>query len=180
MKIVFDPGHGGQPSLGGDPGAVGHSGTREADVVLLVAHEVKSRMERQHEIVMTRYIDEGITLGRRTVVANQEDADLFISIHCNGFHRPAYGVETYHFPGSVEGEKLAAAIQRELVAETGEVDRGVKTGKFTVLQRTRMPAVLVELPFITTPESEEKLRDPAYLSKCADAIANGIRNYLEG
>lgn len=176
MKICLDAGHGGR-----DPGAVGPTGAQEKDITLAITTMLKEELEAAgHNITLTRSDDSYITLGVRTRTANTAKADLFISVHCNAAeNRAAQGIETYHFPGSTEGAKLAAYTQRALIEATGRPDRGVKTADFQVLRETAMPAILVEINFISNAHEEIMLKVPEYQSMCAEAIAAGVSNYLE-
>ncbi|HDQ26391.1 MAG TPA: hypothetical protein ENN43_06575, partial [bacterium] len=91
--IVIDPGHGGN-----DPGAVGKSGLLEKEVVLDVALKVRDylKKEKNVKVLITREADKYVTLKDRAAFANREDADLFVSIHCNAStNRAARGTRTY-------------------------------------------------------------------------------------
>jgi N-acetylmuramoyl-L-alanine amidase len=76
-----------------------------------------------------------------------------------------------------DSSRLAYAIHEQLVAATGDVDRGIHQAPFYVLTGARMPAVLLELGFISNPEEEQKLRTPAYQRVLAQAIVDGIKEY---
>jgi N-acetylmuramoyl-L-alanine amidase len=78
-----------------------------------------------------------------------------------------------------ESEKMAVFIQAELNRLAGIKERGVKQAPFAVLRAAAMPAVLVETAFISNPSEAAKLRDPAFLSSAADAIARGIQLFIE-
>lgn len=178
-KVFIDPGHRNNKQ---DFGAVGPTRLRESEVVMFVAHCVKMQLEREFDVYMSRYGEEAtVGLTTRANMANREGSDIFVSIHTNAHSdRKAHGVETYHFPGSVAGRKLAERIQPRLVQATGDRDRGIKTNStWTVLRATRMPAVLVELPFISNPIWESKMRDCEFRLDCASAIADGIRAYFK-
>jgi len=179
MIIMIDPGH------GGEPGAIGPSGVREKDINLLVAERLHLLLaDAGIEAYMTRIGDEEVSLAKRAEKANNISADYFISIHCNAANSPtAHGTETYHYPGSVKGRALAQAVQQELVSATGLADRGVKEANFYVLRMTAMPAILVELAFLSNPEEERLLIDPEFQTKCARAIWEGIKKatgFIEG
>jgi hypothetical protein len=88
-------------------------------------------------------------------------------------------VETYIYAPGGEAEKLARLVQAELVAATGLTDRGVKAANFHVLRKTDMPAILVELAFISNQEEERLLADGIFQSKCAETIASGVKKYLQ-
>ncbi len=107
-RIVVDPGHGGQ-----DSGAVGCTGTREADVVLTLARRVAKGLEREldAEVILTRSDNTFLSLRERAALANARDADLFISIHANAAPAPTvWGIETYYL--DVASDATAAAVAR--------------------------------------------------------------------
>ncbi len=176
MRIVIDPGHGGR-----DPGAIGPSGLKEANVTLLVAMKVAEKLQGAGvEVKLTRTTDAFVDLQPRCDVSNTWGADYFVSIHCNAAGTPqARGTETYCYKFGGKGEVLAKAIQAELIAATGRANRGVKEANFYVLRKTNMPAVLTELAFISNPEEERLLASAAYQEKCALAIAKGIGKVIE-
>lgn len=136
------------------------------------------------EVVMTRdnYNDnvQGSTLKEallnRAGIANGEKADLFVSIHCNA--GGGKGVETYCYKTGTKAEKLANAVQKNLVSETGLYDRGVKTAGFVVIKETTMPAILVETAFIDTTSDMNFLISRDGQNKLSTAIAKGIREYV--
>jgi N-acetylmuramoyl-L-alanine amidase len=107
-KIVIDPGHGGH-----DTGTIGPNGLLEKDLVLDVSRRLGKLLESRlgAEVVFTRRDDTFIPLETRTAIANQEQADLFVSVHANSSHDPdARGVETYYlnFTSSPEALEVAA------------------------------------------------------------------------
>lgn len=171
MRIVIDPGHGGS-----DPGAVGPNGLRESNVTLAVSLKLAEILRQAGvEIKLTRTSDVRVELKPRCDLANSWKADYFVSIHCNAATNPqAHGTETYCLQLGGQGEILARAIQTELVAATGRANRGVKTANYYVLRNTNMPAVLVELAFISNADEERLLRSAEFQEKCAAAIARGI------
>ena len=141
-RIVVDPGHGGK-----DPGAVGHNGTQEKDVVLsmglILARKLKD--ELGIDAVMTRSTDVFIELQERTAIANQVGADLFVSIHANAsLNRSASGMETYYI-NLAKTEKAAQLAARE---------NGTSLEKVSLLQ-----AVLFDLM------ANYKLNDSAHLAE---------------
>lgn len=176
--IVIDPGHGGR-----DPGAVGIGGIYEKEIVLDISLQVASLLETQGvQAILTRQTDVHLDLQPRVDIANRAGANLFVSIHANAISmsRPEVnGIETYHFAGSVEGQQLATSIQQHLITSTGMRDRGVKQARFYVLVHTAMPAVLVEVGFVTGQEDVLRLSDPATRTQMAQAIAQGILAYLQ-
>lgn len=176
--IVIDPGHGGS-----DPGAVGPSGLREKDVTLAVSKKLAAYLCDIADIHLTRWTDKELRpddnsdLAARATLANSINAELFISIHCNSASPVANGVETYAYKPGGNGERLARLVQEELVKATGLTNRGVKFANYYVLRRTSMPAILVELAFISNPQEEALLGNPDFQDVCARAIAVGIKRY---
>ena len=111
-------------------------------------------------------------------MANRADADLFISIHANAISmsRPdVNGTETFYY---ANGRALAQAIQRSILSKIDMRDRGVKKANFYVLRNSAMPAVLVEVGFVTGREDAPRLADPNFRKRMADAIADGILQYV--
>ena len=173
--IVVDAGHGGY-----DGGAV-YEGICEKDINLSVAKLLRSELEeRGYRVIMTRETDKYIKLRNRAYIANRADADLFISLHANAASNAPYfaGVYTYRCPGSSKGLKLANAIQSQVCGETAAVDRGVLSEYFTVLYASSMPAVLVEMGFMSNHNELQNLIDPLYQDKIAKGIARGVDNYF--
>lgn len=182
MRLCLDPGHGGY-----DPGAIGPTGLKEKDVVLAVALEAGSLLKNSPiDVIFTRTTDrvpwpveKSQELAMRSEIANRSGADLFVSIHCNGAADPgANGTETYYYEGSSRGAEAAKSIQTRLVEALGLRDRGVKTADFYVLRKTAMPAVLVELAFITNPQEERLLSQADFRIRAAKAIAQAVADYF--
>ncbi|MGK0468811.1 N-acetylmuramoyl-L-alanine amidase [Clostridium sp.] len=171
-KIVLDAGHGGS-----EPGAIGPSGLQEKKVVLDITLKVGNILVKNGvETIYTRKTNTAVSLEERTVISNKEKPDYFVSIHANAFSNPeANGLETWYFAGNEEGQKLAKAIQTELVKETGKYDRGLKTSSgLYVLKYTDSTSVLVETSFLTNPTEEFLLNSDDYQNKVAKAISTGI------
>ena len=187
MKVFLNPGH----DLKYDSGAVNpDSGMRECDVAAEVGKGVKKYLENvgiECELMQSdnlaptstgrsRYADrQGPTV---TETANDWDADIFVSIHCNSAEADeACGTETFAYDlDGGEGEKLATCIQDQIVDALNTVDRGVKANpKLFVLRYTAMPAVLVELGFISNAGDEELLATRQ--DDFARAIARGVTDY---
>ena len=167
MKIFINPGH--CPIF--DSGACGF-GMTEADTTLAIGRLVRDFLSKVgYEVELFQYD------GLDEIVAECEDwqADLFVSIHCNAFDGKAHGTETFFYQ-SVEGEKLAECIQRQIVSRLGTVDRGVKEEGHFVTKHTSCTAALVETAFI------DNVADNALLAErqedFARAIACGITDYV--
>ncbi|MGE5577648.1 MAG: N-acetylmuramoyl-L-alanine amidase [Syntrophothermus sp.] len=200
--VVIDPGHGGD-----DPGCSGN-GLLEKDVNLDIALRVKRQLNRLAIYgVLTRDRDmdpldyailrgEGGVGGRsvkdltgkawerealmkRLEFITKHKADLFISIHANTFPSPIWsGAQTFYSTKRPENMALAVAIQEKLVERLGPNYREAKEAQFFVLNKTDIPAALVEIGFLSNPEEAARLKDPAYREKAAEAIVEGIVTYL--
>ncbi len=175
--VVIDPGHGGV-----DPGAIGIRGIRETDVVLDVSKIIKKLLnEKGVGVRLTRNNEVDLDLQPRVSFANRIDADVFVSIHANasrGKRKDINGLETFYYRGS-RGRLLARRIQRQILkASPGSPDRGVKQGRYYVIKNTRMPAVLVEIGFLTGRLDYRRLEKPIHRKRIAYAIATGILEYL--
>lgn len=217
LRVVVDPGHGGEKE-----GAVGPGGTREKDVALAIGRFVAEFLRaRGHEVILTREGDESLGLAERVHLANERRADVFVSIHANSTPvRPArvQGVETYFLSAEasdaqalaladqenaddvedaaraadpldfiladlarmeahVGSSRLAVEIHEHLVRRTGAHDRGVRQAPFFVLSGARMPAVLVEVGYISHPGEEKRLATAAIQQRIAQGIADGIEAF---
>lgn len=151
-KILNDPGHGGI-----DPGATGN-GYKEKDLVLRLALDVDKELKRHNlKSYLTRKGDRYISLENRSKKANDLNVDAFISYHFNSFRKiEANGTETFCYPGSDKGHRLASKIQNELInAGLVRSNRGVKSANFSVLRRTNMKSALIEVCFISNKDNIE-------------------------
>ena len=217
--IVIDPGHG-----GADEGARGPEGTLEKDVTLSVARRLRTLLERRLgvRVILTRSGDTLVALDRRAAIANNDRADLLISLHANSALRDvATGAEVYYLgidEYGAEARELADRDGRYLPVSGGglrEIDvipwelaqarhltpsadlaefigdelrlrvpmspRPVQQAPFRVLVGANMPAVLVEMGFISNPEQERELAQSGFQTRVAEAIVAGVvrfRDYL--
>jgi N-acetylmuramoyl-L-alanine amidase len=187
-KIVLDPGHGTDPQ-GPDPGAIGPTGVKEKDVNLAIALKLAQLLRAEGaKVYLTREGESTpFSLTERAYYANDLKADVFISIHSNASLNPSVGgTSTYFYapPGTeLEGQReerlrLARYIQESLVVALGRRDIGVLEANFAVLRNTKMPSVLVEVAFISNPEEERLLNDPAFQAKAARGILEGLKKYF--
>lgn len=187
--IVIDPGHGGV-----DGGAVGKTGVTEKELNLQVARRLGRLLsEAGAAVILTREKDEDLAdpdtegllerkrqdLMRRVSLVRDSKADLLISIHVNSFPSPRWwGVQTFYWRESEEGRKLAEAIQEELIRVLGNNRRKAKGEVFYLLENVDVPAVMVEMGFISNPREEQLLQDPVYQEKIARAIYGGVVRYF--
>ncbi|CAH0345166.1 cell wall-binding repeat-containing protein [Bacillus sp. CECT 9360] len=175
LKIVVDAGHGGT-----DPGATGN-GLVEKNVTLDVAKRLQSKLAAQGaSVTMTRSGDTYPSLDERADLANRIGADVFVSIHINAFSDPSVnGTETFWNSqyASADSKELATLIQKEMVAELGTNNRGVKQANFVVIKNTKMASALAELAFVSNSKDAALLESSTYRDKAAQGIYQGISTY---
>lgn len=173
--ICIDAGHGGS-----DVGAT-RKGIHEKDLTLDISLKLESVLDywSNYNTILTRRTDRYVGLTERANIANQYKADIFISIHINSFtSNTVDGLETFFFPGSHRGYALAATIQYNLIKNTEYPDRGIKPARFTVLRKTRMPAVMPELGFLSNRETRTKLQKDHIQFIKSLVIAQSIEEYF--
>ncbi|ACU77857.1 cell wall hydrolase/autolysin [Catenulispora acidiphila DSM 44928] len=179
--LVLDPGHG-----GADTGVRG-GGLIEAEVVFDIADRVKTRLEK---LSVTTHMSHGPGGSpddrRRAEKANELGADLLISLHCDFHSNPAAsGVAAFYYGNdrfghsSPTGERFAGLVQREVTARTGLANLGTHGMTWDVLRYTQMPAVRIELGYLTSPHDAALLASQRFRESCADAIVVAVqRLYL--
>ncbi|MEA4891187.1 MAG: N-acetylmuramoyl-L-alanine amidase [Peptococcaceae bacterium] len=176
-KIILNPGHGPKNSGVFDPGAVGPSRIREADVNLAVAKLLQPLLEAAGaQVLLVRDGD----LEDVVNTANAAGADFFVSIHCNAATDPAArGTETYIYSDTSKAKALAGAVQSAVVAALGTADRGVKVRPgLYVLRKTAMPALLIELAFVSNAAEEQLLAAAGIQQRTAFAMAEAMAKQL--
>jgi N-acetylmuramoyl-L-alanine amidase len=198
-KIVIDPGHGGK-----DPGAVNQSANiKEKDLALAVCKALKKALEKEgYDVSLTRDSDTYLTLPSRVQYAKKKRADLFLSVHFNASKNPsASGLETFVYTlmnhpstgrahadaqdsifasanrNDIRNAILGYSLQKQLIASTGERDRGLKRARFTVLETQKCPAALVELGFISHKQTARQVRSDKTLQQLVKALVIGIKDY---
>jgi len=173
--VVIDAGHGGD-----DPGATSCTGYYEKTVNLSVARKVASLLRQKGlKVIMTRESDEFIELEQRAAIANRNNAKLFVSIHSDSMENSSKRGFTIYVSrsGSWSSRQAAGAIAREMV-KTGLDNQGVREADYKVLIYTEGPAVLVELGYLSNYQEAGLLRDSSFQNRLAEAIANGIADFL--
>lgn len=206
-RIVIDPGHGGK-----DHGCSSAS-ILEKDIALELSKTLGTILQEKFpslEIIFTRDRDEFVTLNRRIQIANDLDADLFISIHCN-YVKEDYvsGTETYVL-GVDQGQKieheghshlnkqefkeilyqklennayiksldLADMLENSFSQIRGYRSRGVRKAGFSVLRKTKMPAVLIEAGFLSNKKDKALLNTETGRTKIANKIYEACNFYI--
>ncbi|UOY93870.1 N-acetylmuramoyl-L-alanine amidase [Ectobacillus sp. JY-23] len=180
VVIVLDPGHGGiYPGFEKD-------GVLEKDIVLGVSQYVRTELQNKgYTVYMTRegdkLCDEGgyvQDLACRPKLSRKKHADVFISIHANGFNDSnVRGAEVYYFI-PFRDKQLAEKIGYHHTKETDMPLRYIKFGNYKVLRETLVPSVLVEIGYLTNKEDMKLLIQDDFKRKAAIGIASGIEEFL--
>jgi len=220
--VVIDPGHGGEVDIEGvrGPGARGPGGTYEKHITLTVARLLKSALEARLGVraLLTREDDRTVYLDERAAFANNNKADLFISLHLNAsVSRTPSGAEVFFLsldgyspearrvaqmegavvPAATGGDRtiemmlwemaqlqhleqsavVAGLAEQTLRARVKMSPRAIQQAPFRVLVGANMPAVLVELGFISNPDEEKLLGTHAYQTRLVDALVDAVGQY---
>lgn len=205
--IVIDPGHGGH-----DIGSIGSEGTNEKSITLTLAQILTTELQKKYQVLLTRTGDYWLDIPSRTAVANQANADMFISIHTGGsFLHQVSGLslfyskefspakqnpvteespqtdsegisptwDTLQYRHQAASRKFAERI-REQFQKGGEYNINMAEGApILVLRGADMPAVLMEVGYLTHPRDEKGLLDKQVLTDIAVKISEGIDDYFE-
>ena len=200
--IVIDPGHGGKAD-----GTV-QNGVKEKLLTLKTSQLLASKLEKlekgyRYTVHLTRNKDTDVSLSQRSEDANNNHADLFISIHYNSApSEQARGIEIFTFPltgcpssdhvvtkefvpmpiNAFDGQNslLGWSVQEKIIRSIGSVDRGVKRKHLGVLRELNCPGILIECGFLSNPKEAKACNSADYQEKLTQAIANGIRAYNGG
>ncbi|OPH47103.1 hypothetical protein BC351_11360 [Paenibacillus ferrarius] len=173
LTVVIDAGHGDQ-----DPGALSITGKHEKEFTLATAKKVEKLLAQDKRVVvmMTRSDDTFIPLDNRVSFANDNMVDLFLSIHGNSAKSTVTGTETYYNrPESID---FANVVHEKVVAATGFPDRKVRQADFRVITKTTMPAVLVEVGYLSNKSDESAMYKEAFQDKVAASLVAAIKEYL--
>ena len=176
MKWYLDFGHGGK-----DSGAVGTNNTKESDTVLKIGKLIKANLEKAGEkVIATRDTDLYFSLDYRSNKANKQNCDYFISIHMNAAtNKDAKGVEVWVYDEKSKVYNLAKNICSNLSRDINTPNRGVKISKsFSVLRKTKMPSLLIEIDFISNLCVENALKDETYIKNISQSISNSLLSFV--
>lgn len=179
-RVLIDPAHG--PD---DPGHRGPSGVTEAALTWEIATRTAARLSALGAyVVLSRGPASGAAPSHRARLANEQGADLVLSIALNGLDTPtASGAATYYFGTqafvSEAGYQLAQHVQHAVVDAGWGPDCRTHPMTWAILRETRMPAVVIEPGFLTSPDAERRLTDPAAQDALAGALALAIGAFLE-
>lgn len=174
-KIVIDAGHGDT-----DPGAPTFTNKKEKEFTLALAKKIQALLsqDKRFEVLMTRSDDTFVGLDDRVALANGNKADLFLSIHGNSLDRKEIrGVETYYY--RKDSKDFANMIHKNTVQATGFPDRRVRDDKaFKVIKQANMPAVLLEVGYLSNKEDEAAMFNEEFQERTAASIVAAIQQYL--
>lgn len=195
--IVLDAGHGGS-----DEGAKSEGGLAEKEVTLALAKRARDLLAADgFRVLLTRDRDTFVAPEARALVANREDADVFVSLHANAWFDPdleGFGLGVSSAPAApaadpltprpwgardataVRGsELLADLLSTQLAKETARPNRGVRAAAWAPLAGVSTAAVVVECGFLTNEGDAKRLGDPAFRDKVAAAVAGAVRAYRD-
>ena len=187
--IAVDPGHGGT-----DPGMIGVDGLEEKGINLEISMKLSELLkEKGYRVVMTRKEDKGLSdpsasnkkaqdMQRRIAFLEEANPVLTVSIHQNSFSdQNVRGPQVFYYENSVEGKNLAEKIQKSMNKSLApKRPRMIKANtSYYLLKRSKGTLVIVECGFLTNSEEAELLKTETYQQKAAEAIAEGIDDYLK-
>ncbi len=172
-KVVLDAGHGGS-----DYGAI-REGINEKDITLDVTQRVASILKSKgYKVALTRSDDTFVSLQDRVEFSENEAPEIFVSIHVNSaVATEPKGIETHYYHDY--SNELAKTVHSHLMKEIDTKDRGLVKSKFYVINHTTVPAILVEMGFISNEEERAELISDKRKQKTAKAIAEGIIEYCK-
>jgi N-acetylmuramoyl-L-alanine amidase len=179
LRIGVDAGHRGSE---GDTGAIGPTRLTEVEATLAVTREMVPMLRaRGVDVLDIRPGEEIVPLIQRPIMAERGDVHLLVSVHFNAFpdgvnpFRNHGTIMFYYWPHQLE---FARHLQREILAELGLPDRGVRFQNLAMTRNPWMPAVLTETLFMMFPEQEAALRDPAVIRRIAAAHVRAMESFV--
>lgn len=176
MKWYLDFGHGGK-----DSGALGSKNIKESDAVLQIGMLIKNNLEKANEkVITTRESDTYYSLDYRSTKANNENSDYFVSLHMNSStNKYAKGCEVWVYSENSKVHTLSKNICSNLSNKINTPNRGVKISKeFSVLRKTKMPALLIELDFISNKYVEASLSSNQYIKDITNIISSSLLSFV--
>lgn len=172
-KVVLDAGHGGS-----DYGAI-REGINEKDITLDVTRRVASILKSKgYKVALTRADDTYVSLQDRVDYSENEAPEIFVSIHVNSaVATEPKGIETHYY--HEYSKELASVVHARMIKAIDTKDRGLFKSKFYVINHTTVPAILVEMGFLSNEEERKELVTDFRKQKTAKAIAEGIIEYIK-
>lgn len=187
--VVIDAGHGGS-----DPGKIGINDVLEKDLNLVISEKLKKLLEEEgFQVVMTRTKDEGLydpdavnkkvqDLQRRCDLIHKTQPVCAVSIHQNSYSQEGVsGAQVFYYKDSAQGQRLAACVQEQLIAQVDPENHRQEKGNTTyyLLKKTDVPLVIVECGFLSNRNEAQLLTEEAYQEKIAAAVRDGVLQYME-
>lgn len=179
LVIVIDAGHGGT-----DPGTMSANGIYEKDINLAIAKKIAASLSKAHyKVIMVRQDDSTFSLEQRYALANNQQADLFISVHANAIENNAdvSGMQVLYYPDTTQyNAELAQQMLTSLLQATSASDKGaIARPDLAVLRGTTMKSLLIETGFMTNEQEAEKLLQTTYQQKIATAVTKAVDGYVQ-
>jgi N-acetylmuramoyl-L-alanine amidase len=177
ITIAVDAGHGGYES-----GAVGCLGNLEKDVNLAISKYLQEELAaRGAQVIMTRKDDSCLALYERVDIANENNADILISVHANSLPDSAdpnanRGTSVYYYYN--QAKPLADSVLNSMLKQAGTQDDKVRQGSLALVRNTDALSILVEVAYMINPYDTVLLTDRDFQKSCAKAIADGVADYL--
>jgi len=176
--VVIDAGHGGS-----EKGAIGCLGDEEKNINLEIAQNVAEILRNKgFNVVMTRECDADVSLQDRVKIAQENDADLFVSIHLNSIgdipmnvHKNR-GTSVYYFNNN--SKDFAQTMLKSVTSTAGTRDDGVRTASFAVIRPSEYAGILVETAYMTNPMDSVLYTNEKWLQRAAKGIAEGVIKYF--
>lgn len=173
--VIIDPGHGGM-----DPGAIGLNNLIESKLVLELSIIIRDLLTEEINIIpiLSRESDTYIALNKRISLIEKFNADIFISIHANGFNDPnVNGCEIYLNKNHNSNKNLASLIQKRII-KYAHINRGIKFNDEFFINQSCIPTCLIEIGFITGNIDNLWFKNKDNLHIFAKAIVNGIKDFI--
>lgn len=185
--IIVDAGHGGF-----DPGKVGVAGSLEKDINLSIALKLKKILtDSGYQVIMTREDDRALChesdsrkkmsdLKSRVSMINENKPALTVSIHQNSYSAGTKGAQVFYYKDSEESHEFATVLQNTVKEKIADGNHRVEKGNdsYYMLKKTEGIFAIIECGFLSNPQEEELLKSDNYQQKMAEAIAEGIENFL--
>ena len=175
LHIVLDAGH------GGNDGGTQAGDIIEKDVNLTITKKLEALLiEAGATVTMTRDKDDYVALKDRTAIGNQSNADLFLSLHCNSFESDSnvHGLEIYYHKNSETSKQYAETATQALKDSNTIYVREVSKQNMEVLRNSSIPAIMIEMGFLTNAEDCANLNDSLYQEFLTRLIAEKIITML--
>ena len=183
--VILDPGHG-----GGAPGAQ-YFGAKEKDFNYNILYTLGKKYFNQDtsklKVYYTRITDVDMTLSNRAAFAGNYGADLFVSLHMNAsVNKSAHGTEVYYSTNNnspniagLNSKKLAELFCNKISSTLGTQNRGAKAERYTVVHKNTVPAVLIELGFLSNESDFSKLSNSTFQESAAKLIYQTLLEVFE-